>query len=74
MTMQYSEKIQLFIGSVKGGSDIVPFTNVGLVNHMALHNLNLQNGHDYFASVKGIYVLYVQQLLKLYCQEIRKEA
>ncbi|CAG2242538.1 unnamed protein product [Mytilus edulis] len=42
------------IGSVKGGSDIVPFTTIGLVNHIALHNLNLQNGHDYFASVKGM--------------------
>ncbi|XP_063408929.1 uncharacterized protein LOC134692410 [Mytilus trossulus] len=45
---------QVAIGSVEGGSDIVEFTNVGIVNHITFHNLNLQNGHDYFASVKGI--------------------
>ncbi|XP_076085244.1 uncharacterized protein LOC143056054 isoform X2 [Mytilus galloprovincialis] len=45
---------QVAIGSVEGGSDIVEFTNVGIVNHVTFHNLNLQNGHDYFASVKGI--------------------
>ncbi|XP_076086914.1 uncharacterized protein LOC143057491 [Mytilus galloprovincialis] len=45
---------QVAIGSVEGGSDIVENTNVGIVNHVTFHNLHLQNGHDYFASVKGI--------------------
>ncbi|XP_076085163.1 uncharacterized protein LOC143055975 isoform X1 [Mytilus galloprovincialis] len=45
---------QVAIGSVEGGSDIVEFTDVGIVNHVTFHSLNLQNGHDYFASVKGI--------------------
>lgn len=43
-------------GSVEGGSDIVENTNVGIVNHVTFHNLHLQNGHDYFASVKGMCV------------------
>ncbi|XP_052082402.1 uncharacterized protein LOC127720030 [Mytilus californianus] len=45
---------QVAIGSVEGGSDIVEYTNVGVLNHVTFHNLHLQNGHDYFASVRGI--------------------
>ena len=40
-------------GSTIGGIDIYPYTNVGIVNHLTLHDLRLQNGHEYFASVKG---------------------
>ncbi|XP_076075248.1 uncharacterized protein LOC143046131 isoform X2 [Mytilus galloprovincialis] len=42
------------IGSVEGGVDIVDNHNVGLTNHMSFHNLQLQNGHKYFVTVKGI--------------------
>ncbi|VDI80173.1 Hypothetical predicted protein [Mytilus galloprovincialis] len=43
----------LAIGSTIGGSDVVPFTNIGIANHYTLHNLRLQNGHEYFASIKA---------------------
>ena len=39
---------------MEGGTDIVEYTNVGVLNHVTFHNLHLQNGHNYFASVKGI--------------------
>ncbi|CAC5375033.1 unnamed protein product [Mytilus coruscus] len=40
------------IGSVEGGVDIVDNHNVGVTNHMSFHNLQLQNGHKYFVTVK----------------------
>ena len=43
----------IFIGSVEGGVDIVDNHNVGVTNHMSFHNLQLQNGHKYFVTVKG---------------------
>ena len=31
-----------------------PPTNVGITNHVALHNLVLQNGHGYYATITGL--------------------
>jgi hypothetical protein len=42
-----------FSGTTSGGKDIQPFTDVGLTNHKTFHDLKLQNGHTYFASVIG---------------------
>ncbi|WAR04893.1 hypothetical protein MAR_020262 [Mya arenaria] len=41
------------IGSSPGGNDVINFVNVGLVNHKVFHNLYLQNGLSYYATVKG---------------------
>jgi hypothetical protein len=41
-------------GSTRGGTDIATYTNVGVVNHYTFHGLRLQNGHEYYATVKGI--------------------
>ncbi|CAC5390405.1 unnamed protein product [Mytilus coruscus] len=43
----------LGIGSTIDGQDVVPFTDIGIANHYTLHNLRLQNGNEYFASVKA---------------------
>ncbi|VDI63397.1 Hypothetical predicted protein, partial [Mytilus galloprovincialis] len=60
------KEYQVGIGSTKGGTDIFPFTSVGLVNHYTIHELpfqdglhsqrtlRLQNGHEYYATVKGL--------------------
>ncbi|XP_046543946.1 uncharacterized protein LOC124254113 [Haliotis rubra] len=45
---------QVAIGSVAGGEDVVKFTDVGSVEHVTLHSLNLQAGRTYYASVKAI--------------------
>ncbi|VDI13269.1 Hypothetical predicted protein, partial [Mytilus galloprovincialis] len=47
------KEYHLGIGSTIGGSDVVPFTKIGIANHYTLHNLRLQNGHEYFASVRA---------------------
>ncbi|XP_060577218.1 uncharacterized protein LOC132734491 [Ruditapes philippinarum] len=39
------------LGTTSGGIDIKPFTDVGLTNHKTFHDLKLQNGHIYFATV-----------------------
>ncbi|XP_053398434.1 uncharacterized protein LOC128556766 [Mercenaria mercenaria] len=39
------------LGTTAGGVDIRRFTDVGLTNHKTFHDLNLQNGHTYFATV-----------------------
>ena len=44
----------LWTGSTRGGTDIAAYTNVGVVNHYTFHGLRLQNGHEYYATVKGI--------------------
>ena len=41
-------------GSTRGGTDIAAYRNVGVVNHYTFHGLRLQNGHEYYATVKGI--------------------
>ncbi|XP_060604506.1 uncharacterized protein LOC132757271 [Ruditapes philippinarum] len=51
-----NEKNNLFqfhyiLGTTSGGVDIKPFTDVGLTNHWTFHDLKLQNGHTYFATV-----------------------
>lgn len=53
--------ITFLTGSTKGGTDITPYTPVGLVNHFTIHGLRLQDGHEYYATVKGfnIYHLYL---------------
>ncbi|XP_053390115.1 uncharacterized protein LOC123523221, partial [Mercenaria mercenaria] len=42
---------EVALGTSAGGVDVQPFTNVGLTNHKTFHNLKLQNGHTYFATV-----------------------
>ncbi|CAG2198380.1 unnamed protein product [Mytilus edulis] len=42
---------KLSTSSVVGGVDIIDNKNVGLTNHVALHDLQLQNGHKYFVTV-----------------------
>ncbi|XP_053400998.1 uncharacterized protein LOC128557563 isoform X2 [Mercenaria mercenaria] len=42
---------EVALGTSAGGIDVQPFTNVGLTNHKTFHNLKLQNGHTYFATV-----------------------
>ncbi|XP_053398947.1 uncharacterized protein LOC128556937 [Mercenaria mercenaria] len=42
---------QVALGTTTGGVDVKPFTDVGLTNHKTFHNLKLQNGHTYFATV-----------------------
>ncbi|XP_038057739.1 uncharacterized protein LOC119729229 [Patiria miniata] len=41
------------IGSMRGGSDVIEFTRVGITNSVIVHNLRLQNGHAYFATVRA---------------------
>ena len=43
-------------GSFSGGSDIYSFHAVGISNSAIASNLQLQNGHRYYAIVKGIFV------------------
>ncbi|ESO88602.1 hypothetical protein LOTGIDRAFT_234472 [Lottia gigantea] len=41
------------IGSSSSRSDVLSPVSVGLINHQVFHNLTLQNGHQYFATVTG---------------------
>ncbi|XP_053400999.1 uncharacterized protein LOC128557566 [Mercenaria mercenaria] len=41
------------LGTTAGGVDVTSFIDVGLTNHKTFHNLKLQNGHTYFATVIG---------------------
>ncbi|WAR06111.1 hypothetical protein MAR_021480 [Mya arenaria] len=43
----------IHIGSSPGGNDVTNLVTVGLVNHKVFHNLFLQNGLSYYATVKG---------------------
>ncbi|KAL5006990.1 hypothetical protein ScPMuIL_015796 [Solemya velum] len=45
---------QVAIGTSPGGVDIRDYSDVGVTNHVTFHNLTLQNGHSYYASVKGV--------------------
>ncbi|KAK3100189.1 hypothetical protein FSP39_015958 [Pinctada imbricata] len=45
---------KLGLGTSEGGNDVVAFHSVGVVNHAALHNLNLQSGHTYYATIIGM--------------------
>ncbi|XP_053401094.1 uncharacterized protein LOC123523194 isoform X2 [Mercenaria mercenaria] len=44
---------EIAIGTTRGGVDMVSLTNVGLTNYKMFHGVHLQNGHTYFATVKG---------------------
>jgi len=35
--------------------DVVPEVNVGLTNQKTFHDVRLQNGYTYYATVKGIF-------------------
>ncbi|XP_076113983.1 uncharacterized protein LOC143082268 [Mytilus galloprovincialis] len=48
------KEYELGIGSTKGGTDIYPYTKVGLVNHYTVHGLRLQNGHEYYATIRAL--------------------
>ncbi|KAK3103765.1 hypothetical protein FSP39_021725 [Pinctada imbricata] len=53
-TLAHSSGIQDYtfgLGTSPGGNDMVAFYSVGVVNHLALHNLNLQSGHIYYATI-----------------------
>ncbi|XP_038050879.1 uncharacterized protein LOC119724031 [Patiria miniata] len=41
------------IGSMPGGRDVMGFTRVGITNSVLIHNLRLQNGHQYYATVQA---------------------
>ncbi|XP_078334035.1 uncharacterized protein LOC111124258 [Crassostrea virginica] len=47
------QNYELGIGTAVGGNDVVAFHSVGVVNHVVLHGLFLQNGHTYYATVKA---------------------
>ncbi|XP_062606252.1 uncharacterized protein LOC134268062, partial [Saccostrea cucullata] len=47
------QNYQLGIGTTVGGSDIVAFIDVGVVNHKAIHGLTLHSGHTYYATIKA---------------------
>ena len=42
-----------FPGSVQSGEDVLKFQDVGLVNALTLHSLTMQDGHVYYATVRG---------------------
>ncbi|XP_063415906.1 uncharacterized protein LOC134697555 [Mytilus trossulus] len=44
----------LGIGTTPGGNDVYSFENVGVVQHKALHQLTLQNGYVYYATLKAV--------------------
>ncbi|KAK3101031.1 hypothetical protein FSP39_000383, partial [Pinctada imbricata] len=53
-TLAHSSGVQDYtfgLGTSSGGNDMVAFYSVGVVNHVALHNLNLQSGHIYYATI-----------------------
>ena len=41
-------------GASPGGSDVYAFESVGISNSAIARNLRLQNGHKYYAVVKGM--------------------
>ena len=43
---------------------MVDFIKVGLTNHVTFHNLHLQSGHSYFATVRGMSFLIIGNDLK----------
>ena len=43
-------------GSAPGLDDVVPFTDVGVVNDVITTGIHLQSGHTYFATVRGIII------------------
>jgi hypothetical protein len=45
------------LGTSKGGNDVVEFQNIGVVQHKAFHQLHLQNGYQYYATLKGELIL-----------------
>ena len=51
---QCSKTVTHTVGTVPGGSDIVDFTEVGIINHLVLSNLQLLSGLQYYATVKGL--------------------
>ncbi|XP_060580924.1 uncharacterized protein LOC132737608 [Ruditapes philippinarum] len=44
---------EVALGSSPGGVDVQQFTEIGLTNHYTFHNVRLQNGHTYYATVKA---------------------
>ncbi len=36
-----------------GSIDVQDFTRVGITNSIIIHNLKLQNGHAYYAVIRG---------------------
>lgn len=41
------------VGSTPGGQDVLNFHDVGQVNQVVLHTLNMQSGHTYYVTVRG---------------------
>ena len=41
------------VGSVEDGVDIIDNLNVGVTNHASVHDLQLQNGHQYYLKITG---------------------
>ena len=44
---------RLLTGSKPGNNDVIPFTEVGVVNDVIITGLHLQSGHTYYATVRG---------------------
>ena len=44
-----------FAGSQPGEDDVIPFTEVGVVNDVIITGLRLQSGHTYYATIRGIH-------------------
>ena len=42
-----------FTGTQPGDSDVVTFTEVGVINYIIITGLHLQSGHTYYATVRG---------------------
>ncbi|XP_033124572.1 uncharacterized protein LOC117122905, partial [Anneissia japonica] len=44
---------QYAVGTYPGGIDVIDFVDVGITNHVLVHNMNLHNGQTYFVTVKA---------------------
>ncbi|XP_071964161.1 uncharacterized protein [Antedon mediterranea] len=44
---------QYSVGTFPGGIDIVDFVNVGITNHIIVHDMHLENGKVYYATIKA---------------------
>ncbi len=43
----------IYTGTQPGIDDIVPFTQVSVTNNIIIHELSLQNGYEYYATIRG---------------------
>ena len=63
-TRRSPKKDNICLGSHHGGVDVIPLTDVGICNHFIFHNLKLQDGHSYFATVIGTLLCVISDIAK----------